>query len=210
MSVSWSAFFAVLVVAYVIPGPDLAIILRSATRSRRSGVLAALGAQSGLTVHMLLAVAGLSAVLARHPEALVLIRVVGALYLLWLGASLIRRARHQVTKDGADVADADDARHAFVQGFLTNLTNPKAILFFVSVLPQFVSADASPAATILLLGVVDVLFGFLPWALVVFLGHRLGRRLTSVGFQTWRDRVTGGALAGVAGALLVTTRWASS
>lgn len=208
MSINWSAFLAVLVVAYLIPGPDLAVILRQATRTLRSGVLAAVGAQTGLCVHMLLAVVGLSAVLARHPDALIVIRVVGGLYLVWLGASLAWKARNLSTaardQDGATGEGTD--RGAFMQGFLTNVTNPKAILFFASVLPQFISPDASIAGQILLLGVIDVFFGFLPWAIVIVLGDRLGRRLSSVHFQAWRDRATGTALAGVGGTILATTR----
>ena len=209
MSINWSAFLVVLVVAYAIPGPDFAVILRQATQTRRSGVLAAVGAQAGLCVHMLLAVIGVSAVLARHPEMLTLIRVAGGLYLVWLGASLAWRARTQAAPRRQHGAASDDTdRGAFRQGFLTNVTNPKALLFFASVLPQFISPDASIAGQVLLLGVVDVLFGFLPWALVVWLGNRLGRRLASVRFRLWRDRATGTGLASVGATVLATTRWA--
>lgn len=208
MSINWSAFFAVLVVAYLIPGPDFAIILRQATRAWRSGVLAAVGAQTGLCVHMLLAVVGLSAVLAQHPNALVIIRVLGGLYLVWLGASLAWKARNLRTAQREDDEEtrAVTDRGAFMQGFLTNVTNPKAILFFASVLPQFVSPEASIAGQILLLGVIDVFFGFLPWAIVIVLGDRLGRKMSSLRFQAWRDRATGTALASVGGTVLATTR----
>ncbi len=206
MSINWSAFLAVLVVAYLIPGPDFAVILRQATRTRRSGVLAAGGAQAGLCVHMLLAVVGLGALLVRHPDALILVRIVGGLYLVWLGASLAWKARSGRSAGRGDAATRGDDRGAFMQGFLTNVTNPKAILFFASVLPQFISPDASASGQILLLGIVDVLFGFLPWAVVIALGERLGRRMSSVRFQLWRDRTTGTALAGVGATLLATTR----
>lgn len=211
MSVNWSAFLGVLVVAYIIPGPDFVVILRQATRTRRSGLLAAIGAQTGLCVHMLLAVVGLSTVLARNPDALTLIRVLGGLYLVWLGASMAWKARHidnlhrrLARRQGAPGGDREGA--AFTQGFITNVTNPKAILFFASVVPQFISPDASVAGQILLLGVVDVLFGFLPWAVVVALGDRLGQRRSSPRFHAWRDRTTGTALAGVGGTVLATTR----
>lgn len=211
MAINWSAFLAVLVVAYVIPGPDFAVILRHATRTRRSGVRAAAGAQTGLCVHMLLAVVGLSAVLARHPDALILVRVVGGFYLLWLGASLAWRARSVRSMAQQHAVPSEEAdRGSFAQGFLTNVTNPKALLFFASVLPQFISPHGSAPGQILLLGVVDVLFGFLPWAVVIVLGDHLGRRMSSLRFQLWRDRATGTALAGVGGTVLATTRWARS
>lgn len=75
-------------------------------------------------------------------------------------------------------------------------------------LPQFISSQGSVGTQILLLGVIDVLFGFLPWALVVILGDRLGRRLKSARFQLWRDRLTGTTLAGVGLTVVATTRWA--
>ncbi len=208
MSINWSAFLAVMVVAYVIPGPDFAVILRQSTRARRSGALAAVGAQTGLCVHMLLALVGLSAVLARHPDALILIRVVGGLYLVWLGGSLAWKARtlRTAARDADEATRRDISSGAFRQGFLTNVTNPKAVLFFASVLPQFISPDASIAGQILLLGVIDVIFGLLPWAIVIVLGDRLGRRMSSLRFQAWRDRATGTALAGVGGTVLATTR----
>lgn len=76
-------------VAYLVPGPDYAVILRSATRGPRAGVAAAGGAQLGLCVHMVLAVVGLSAVLARYPDVLTTIRLLGGAYLLYLGGRLI-------------------------------------------------------------------------------------------------------------------------
>lgn len=211
MSINWPAFLAVVAVAYLIPGPDFAVILRQATRTARAGVMAAIGAQTGLCVHLLLAVVGLSAVLARYPQALTVVRLVGGLYLVWLGASLAWRARTAALADrDAPAASREEGhgRRAFAQGFLTNVTNPKAILFFASVLPQFISSQGSVGTQILLLGVIDVLFGFLPWALVVILGDRLGRRLKSARFQLWRDRLTGTTLAGVGLTVVATTRWA--
>ncbi len=114
--INWWAFLAVVLVAYVIPGPDFAVILRSATRGSRPGVAAALGAQAGLCVHMLLAALGLSVLLARSPQALNTVRYAGAAYLIYLGLRLIagtlRRAsttpEQQEDKWGAPrVADHD-------------------------------------------------------------------------------------------------------
>jgi threonine/homoserine/homoserine lactone efflux protein len=160
---------------------------------------------------MLLAVVGLSTVLARNPDALTLIRVLGGLYLVWLGASTGWKARyidnlHRRSERGNSALREGSERGAFTEGFLTNVTNPKAMLFFASVLPQFISPGASVAGQILLLGVVDVLFGFLPWTVVVAFGDRLGQRMSSTRFHAWRDRASGTALAGVGGAILATTR----
>ena len=204
MDVSWPVFLGVVLAAYVVPGPDLAVILRSATRGARAGVAAALGAQLGLCVHMLLAVVGLSAVLAAHPGALVVVRVLGGLYLLYLGGRLVLGS----FREAPPQATGDEGRAAFAQGLLTNLTNPKAVLFFASVLPQFVGTDGGlpVAVQVLVLGVVDVLAGFLPWTLVVLAGARLGRSAASDAVRRWWDRVTGLVLGGLGGGLVATGR----
>lgn len=205
--INWWGFLAVLLVAYVIPGPDFAVILRSATRGSRPGVAAALGAQSGLCVHMLLAALGLSVLLARSPQALDVVRYVGAAYLVLLGLWLVARTLRRTpdTPGAGGGADEVTTRAAFLQGFATNLFNPKAILFFASVLPQFVVADGSIQAQILLLGTVDVLIGLAVWALVILVGVELATALNKPAVRRWWDRATGGALTGL-GAALATTR----
>ncbi|MFK5583304.1 LysE family translocator [Serinicoccus sp. LYQ131] len=185
-AIRWWPFLLVMTLAYLVPGPDLVIILRAAGRGWRHGLLAAVGAQTGLGVHMLLAATGLSVVLARSPESLTLIRLAGGFYLAYLGGRLLR-SRGQTDAEG---------RHGgpFLAGLLTNLLNPKALLFFVSVLPQFISPDHGVAAQVLLLGVVDILFGFLPWAVVVVIGARLADALRVPHVRRLWDRATGSIL----------------
>ncbi|WP_250444165.1 LysE family translocator [Actinotalea sp. C106] len=203
MDIDWWAFVGVVAVAYAIPGPDFAVILRSATRGLRPGAAAALGAQAGLCVHMMLAVAGLSVVLARHPEALTVIRVLGGAYLLYLGGRLVlptlRRSRPETPSSPSEMS----ARSAFGQGLFTNLLNPKAVLFFAAVLPQFVVPGSAPVwVQVAALGVVDVLLGVVAWAVVVLLGVRLSAALRRDRVRRWWDRVTGTVLAGVGGGLV--------
>ncbi len=205
MNINWWAFVGVVVLAYLIPGPDFAVVLRSATRSARAGVAAASGAQLGLCVQMLLAVVGLSVVLARHPEVLTTIRLVGGAYLLYLGGRLIvptlRRSRDQSSATEQDVSE----RSAFAQGLFTNLLNPKAVLFFAAVLPQFIVPDVAPVwVQVAALGTLDVVLGFVAWGLVVALGVRLATVLRCPRGRRWWDRVTGGALGGVGGGLVLT------
>lgn len=202
MDPHWPAFFGVLVVAYLVPGPDFAIILRHATRHWQQGVAAAIGAQAGLCVHMALAVLGLSLVLAQHTAALTVVRILGGCYLLYLGGRLVagtlRRTRPEPPPGSAEVGSA------LRNGFLTNVTNPKAILFFASVLPQFVTpGPVAVSVQVLVLGTLDVAFGFLPWAVVVLVGARLSTVLSLRSIRDWWDRVTGLALGGLGGALLV-------
>ena len=196
-------FLGVVMVAYVIPGPDFAVVLRSAARSLRAGFAASVGAQVGLCVHMMLAVVGLSAVLARKPEVLTAIRVVGGAYLLYLGVRLIVGTLRPSGSPGA-TAEQVSSRSALLQGLLTNLTNPKAILFFAAVLPQFVVSSSTPIPMqVGVLGLLDVALGFVVWGVVIMLGVRLSGAMRRPPVRRWWDRVTGTVLGGLGVAVLV-------
>lgn len=205
VDINWVAFVGVVALAYLIPGPDMAVVLRSATRGSRSGAAAVFGAQFGLFVHLLLAVVGLSVVLARHPEVLNGVRIAGGVYLVYLGGRLIvptlRGADDAARRPVGEVS----TRSAFAQGLFTNLLNPKAVLFFAAVLPQFLVPGAVPMwVQVVTLGVLDILLGFIAWAAVVALGVRLATLLRRQRVRQWWDRITGAVLGGVGGGLIVT------
>ncbi|MEU3852208.1 LysE family translocator [Streptomyces sp. NPDC029554] len=185
MTVDLFGFLGVVLVAYVVPGPDFLVVVRSAAADPAKGRAAALGAQTGLCVHMLAAVAGLSVVAARSPLVFDGIRLLGAAYLVFLGVRAVLTARRAArersrmpgaTPPGAAPADGSGPgrlREAFSQGFFTNVLNPKAALFFLSVLPQFVDGGGSVARQIFLLGVLDVLIGVGYWFALVVVAARL-------------------------------------
>ncbi len=92
-----------------------------------------------------------------------------------------------------------------MQGLFTNLLNPKAVLFFAAVLPQFLVPGTVPTwVQVVTLGVLDIALGFLAWAAVVALGVRLSSLLRRQRVRQWWDRVTGAALGGIGGGLVVT------
>jgi threonine/homoserine/homoserine lactone efflux protein len=170
VTIDWLGYLAVLTVAYVVPGPDFVLILRWSTVNRRDGLLAVAGAQSGLMIHILLAVSGVSYVVARIPTALTVIQILGSLYLCYLGVALIARRN-------ADPIAGTSHTKAFRNALGTNLLNPKAIIFVTGVLPQFATGTASLARELALLGVVDVVFGIAVYLAVVLVGRRLAGRL---------------------------------
>lgn len=207
VDINWVAFVGVVALAYFIPGPDMAVILRSATRGSRAGAAAAIGAQLGLCVHLVLAVAGLSVVLARYPEALTAIRIAGGLYLLYLGGRLIVPTLRRPGDSPPVRQDDVPTGSAFGQGLFTNLLNPKAVLFFAAVLPQFVQPGAAPVwAQVGALGLVDIALGAIPWTIVVLVGVRLAGVLNRVRVRLWWDRVIGAVLGGLGGGLVVNRR----
>jgi len=210
MDINWWAFVGVVAVAYLVPGPDFAIILRSATRGWRPGVAASGGAQVGLCVHMVMAVVGLSVVLARHPELLTAIRILGGVYLIYLGGRLVVPTLRRL-RAGQDETSPQTEQQAvataFRQGLFTNLLNPKAVLFFAAVLPQFLVEGTAPVwVQIAALGIVDVLLGFLAWAVVIVIGTRLSSLLRRPVIRRWWDRVIGMSLGILGGGLLATGR----
>jgi threonine/homoserine/homoserine lactone efflux protein len=121
-------------------------------------------------VHILLAVTGVSFVVARFSIALTVIQVLGALYLCYLGVALIARRN-------ADPIAGTGHRKAFRNALGTNLLNPKAIIFVTGVLPQFATGTASLPIELALLGVIDVGFGIAVYLAVVLFGTLLSGRL---------------------------------
>lgn len=211
MSPDIAGFLVVVTVAYLIPGPDFLLVTRFASRQRALGHASALGAQTGLCIHMLLAVFGLSAIAAHSAIVFSLIKLVGAAYLIFLGCRLLLSGfgwwdRLEATSDSARTNHGANwsKQHAFQTGLLTNVLNPKAALFFVSVLPQFIDDTLPAGPQILLLGVVDIGIGILFWLGLVSLMHRALPSLGKPALQAWQNRATGLLLI-AAGMLLVRT-----
>lgn len=143
------AFALAAIVLAITPGPDMALFIsRTVNYGRAHGVMAVLGATTGIFVHIVLAAVGLSLLLATAPTAFLALKIAGAIYLLWLAIQALR--------EGGGISLLSKARKqpSLVKSYLTgigiNLTNPKVILFFVTFLPQFVSQDDPAAASKLL------------------------------------------------------------
>ena len=150
-------FLAVSAVVIVAPGPDMALVGRNAlVGGRRVGLATAAGVTLGLTVWSLAASVGVAALLRRSEPAFVTLKIIGAVYLVWLGSQALRVAWGR-RGDDATVPPAVGSRHrprrALRQGFLSNLANPKIAVFFTSFLPQFAPSGAS-FGTLLSLGLV--------------------------------------------------------
>ena len=151
--------FAVATLVFaVMPGPAiLYTAAQTLARGRRGGLLASLGIHLGGFVHVIAAAAGLSAVLELVPEVYAAVRLAGAAYLVWLGWSMLSRRLDA----GLPRVGDRDARRAFVESVLVEVLNPKAAMFYLAFLPQFVDAGAAWAvwAQFLVLGwIVNLTF----------------------------------------------------
>lgn len=182
------------------PGPDNLMVLSvGASKGRRLGMAFGLGCAAGCLSHTLLAVLGVSAVLAASPVAFTALRWVGGAYLIWLGIGALRsRGGVGLPVAGADVA-RDSAARQFAKGVLANAINPKVVLFFLSFLPQFVvPAQGNVPLQMAVLGVVftlqaALLFGALGW-FAGSIGQWLLRRPRA---GLWLDRLAGVVFVGL-------------
>jgi threonine/homoserine/homoserine lactone efflux protein len=177
----------------IMPGPDsLLIMARSATQGWRAGVAAALGIGTGTMVHVLAAAVGLSAILATSAAAFMVVKTIGAAYILWMAVGLLRSKR---TEAGAAAPVAAlPYRKIFAQGFLTNVLNPKVAIFFLAFVPQFIDAAApGKALAFVILGCIFNINGML-WcvSLALFTALASARLKVNPAVSLWLNRVTGG------------------
>lgn len=191
-------FVSALAVAYLMPGPDMALILQTGT-ARRSGVSFATASGLGLSraFHVALAALGLAALLRASPLAFEAVRFGGAAYLVWLGIA-IGRARSLGFDEVGGTPTAFTRRGAFLRGLLTNVTNPKALLFCSVLLPQFAHPEAGGmAGQFVLLGAIVVAIGMAFDLTYASAGMALGRWLERhPAAQRWQQRLFAGALIG--------------
>jgi threonine/homoserine/homoserine lactone efflux protein len=154
-------FAAALAVVYAVPGPDMALVMQTSIgRGARSGFAAAGGLAMARATHVTLSACGVAALLRSAPWLYEVVRYGGAVYLAWIAVQIFRSPVFALPAGGVDASVQRPLRTAFVKGLLTNLLNPKALLFCSVLLPQFVRPDAGPVATqVVELGVVLLIVG---------------------------------------------------
>jgi threonine efflux protein len=186
--------FGVFVLAAVAPGADFASVLRESTRfGRRAGIFTALGVGSAIMVHVAYTVAGVGLIIAQSILIFTIVKWCGAAYLFYLGVRSLTARRSSppdVEDPAAPVGLGRSAAMSYGIGFLTNLLNPKATLFFVSLFATIVSHQ-TPAATQLAYGGALAIFLALWFSFVaVFLTTR-SMRAAFERMGHWIDRATG-------------------
>ena len=199
----------------MLPGPDFALIVRTALiHGKRHALFSSLGIAAGFSVHTTLGVLGLSAIIAHSPLLFTLITWAGAGYLAWLGIQALRARpgkpdKNALAKQGkkAPAGDMFSPAKAFRQGFLTNILNPKVILYFLTFFPQFVVHDAEMSVTAQL-AVLGVSCCLVTGGWFIFLSlmlSRVRRYFESETFRRWLERVTGVIFLGFSVKLLASS-----
>jgi threonine/homoserine/homoserine lactone efflux protein len=171
-----AAYSVASILLFITPGPDMSLWLsRTIVSGRRAGWAAMVGTNVGCVVHTLLAAFGVSALIAASTTAFTLLKIAGAAYLLWLAVDAIRNGSSLNVK--TDRVARSSLLESFVLGVTVNLTNPKVVLFFITFLPQFVSAsDPHVAGKLLFLGFYFVLINIPLAAAMIWVAER---------FVTW-------------------------
>ncbi|MCX7347221.1 MAG: LysE family transporter [Alphaproteobacteria bacterium] len=186
--------------AVISPGPSFLITARTAVaRSRFDGVKVALGLTAGTVIWSSAALLGLNAVFHAMPMLFMAMKVAGALFLLWIAWQIFRHAKDPIAMDGADATG-----NPFMRGFLTQLANPKVVVFFGSIFIAMLPASVPLWMTLALIAIVS--FNELWWYTVVALFFGSGPvRSFYLRAKAWIDRITGLFL----GALGLRLLWAA-
>jgi threonine/homoserine/homoserine lactone efflux protein len=180
-----------------LPGPGMLYVLaRSLRGGRPEGLASSLGTAVGGMVHVVAGAFGLSAILARSASAFLIVKYLGAAYLIYLGIRSLRSAQTELP--AKDVGKATGT--PFWQGVATEMLNPKTALFFLAFIPQFIHHTAPLLMQFLALGSISVALNTLADIVVVIAAVPLARRLSSSPLWLRRQRqASGAALIGLGG-----------
>lgn len=172
-------FFMALAVVYLLPGPDMILLLQTGARQGKGAALAtALGLAIARGCHVALAALGLAALFKAAPWTFDVVRLAGAAYLLWIGIQCLRTTLLPNLNGSPTAGEQPRYREAVQRGLLTNLLNPKALLFCSVLLPQFIDPQAGPVlAQFATLGMVLVAVGLMFDSAYALAGAALGRWL---------------------------------
>lgn len=194
----WLAFLAAAVVIAVSPGPGAVLSMATGLRHGYAVALRAiLGLQTALLIQLAIVVLGLGAVLAASATAFLAVKIAGAAYLIWLGVRKWR-APAELLDDGAE---AREVRGVYLQGLLVNLTNPKAIVFMVALVPQFIDPQLPQWPQFFIIAATMVGTDMVVMSCYALLAGRCRQWLRSPRMMKAQNRVFGGMFV-AAGSLL--------
>lgn len=199
-------FFGASVLLGLSPGPDnLFVLMQSATRGRRAGYLVVLGLCTGLLGHTAAVALGLAALVMASATAFMLLKILGAAYLLYL-AWMAWQAPDAIGPDTAE--SVSQARGLYLSGVLMNLSNPKVALFFLAFLPQFVEPERGAVVwQIAQLGGIFMVSTFLVFGAISYFSAGIGQWLRRTrDAQRWMNRCSAAVFAALAVRLAVSER----
>lgn len=206
----WLAYLLVCFLFAAMPGPAVLLTAGQAiARGFGAGFAVVLGTQLGNLVYFILSAAGLGAILVTSETAFMIVKYAGAAYLIWLGILTIRHAPKAMVE--SEPQRVPIWRHPFAQGLLNQLANPKSILFWGAMFPQFVDYRSSGADLLVqfaILAVTGIIADIIVLSTYAVIAERGGKFLAAGPAAVWRERLSGAALLIVGGALSLVKRTA--
>lgn len=189
---NFEVFLITAIMLNLTPGTDtMYIVSRSISQGRTAGIYSALGISAGVVVHTLLAAFGLSVILMQSAFLFNVIKIIGAIYLAYLGIKMLLAKK--TAKEQKSLPKQDNKK-IFVQGMITNVTNPKVALFFLAFLPQFIHTNAGVISPIpfIILGLTFTLTGGI-WCLITayFSSMATNKLRGNSKFETVLNKLTG-------------------
>jgi RhtB (resistance to homoserine/threonine) family protein len=188
-------FIGVAAIVIVVPGPDTAVVTKNVLlHGRRAGLGTSLGVSAGLSIWTIAAAVGIASLVRASEVAFTTLKLVGALYLVWLGIQALRAAGREIAHHATSRPAGEPvmgARAGFRQGCLSDLANPKIGIFFTSLLPQFVSAGHPVLLPFLILGAIFVVMTVIWLLAYTLVAARAAQTLLRPRVRAALDRFTG-------------------
>lgn len=199
----YAAFLGVMAVMAITPGPaNVFSVANGVQRGKAGALLGVVGMNAATLVWFGAAALGLGALVTAFPDAFRLISIAGALYVVWLGISALRGAFR--TMADPDQPTVRMGRSALVDGFMVQIANPKAVLFFTAVLPPFLDASRPAAPQLALFALATIGMDVIAMSAYGLGGAALARRMSEPRFRAGFSVLTGVLL--LAAAVLILTR----
>lgn len=200
--VNVSLFLVMCILLIILPGPDTAIATKNTlTVSKKGGLQTIIGSCCGLLIHTIAAVIGLSAIIMKSSYVFAILKYVGAVYLCYLGVKTLwtlKKLHAQQVEETDEALDDNkyDSQSCFKQGFLTNITNPKVAVFFLTFLPQFVDGSGDTFLPFLMMGVMYTALTALWFVFYVYLLDKISAFMKKPKMKTVIEGLTGTVLIG--------------
>ncbi len=191
------AYVGLVLAIAIAPGPNVLFVMtQSAWRGPKAGLFAAAGVESANTVYVLFSAAGLASLIAASGAAFEIIKWTGAAYLVWLGLQAIGSSFRTQAPSSLTLGEA--SARAYRDGLMIGAGNPKTILFFLALFPQFIDPTHTIWLQSLILGAIAISLDFLIQCLYIAAGGMLSKALSQGAVKRWFERGVGGAFMGLA------------
>ncbi|PLY13011.1 MAG: threonine transporter RhtB [Sedimenticola sp.] len=181
------------------PGVDTLLVLRNTARGGwRDGLTSSLGICSGLFVHAVISAVGISVILLQSAWAFSVLKLAGAVYLIWLGIQGLRSMRKMPVGQTLKVKHAGFiVSRSLREGLLSNVLNPKAVVFYMAFLPQFIDPTGNMLMQSLLLAAIHFVIGMIWLSGLTYLLHRAKGWALGQRFETLLQGMTGVVMIGI-------------